>query len=233
MSGTHDASPRALVTLDVDAQVRLAGVLAAVEAYRGLLDAAFSQRHPGETTALMERLEHANGTQLWLSSDELGFLEGVVDAAWRFTNRKEGTMPLTPLNRVAGMEDGEFFALVRRLDAVRRERFPHGMAPAPALVLFDDARCSHLLDIVAYVKEIHDHIDPDMYDVQTRHFDAVTSLLASAARHPRVAMTRDERDLMETVVDAAWTYSYRANGDGLARVKDAEFKRLVDWLGAV
>jgi hypothetical protein len=105
------------------------------------------------------------------------------------------------------------------------------MVPPPALVDLDDARCAQLLEIVEYVKEIHGHIDPEMFDVQTRHFDATTAVLARAAHHIRVEMTRDERELIDTVVEAAWTYSCRSNGNGLALVKDAEFKRLLEWLG--
>jgi hypothetical protein len=167
-----------------------------------------------------------------LSSRELAVLDVAVDAAWRFTNRKESVMPLTPLNQVAGMKDADFFALLRWQDAVRNEHFEANKAPPPAPVELDDTRCGQLLEIVAYVKEIHGHIDPEMFDVQKRHFDATTAVLARAARHTSVEMTRDERDLLETVVDAAWTYSYRSNGNGLARVKDAEFKGLVEWLGA-
>ena len=232
MSGTHDASHGALVTLDFDAQVQLAGVLAAVGEYRDLLEGGFYESEADTIAALAERLERSTETQVSLSSRELAALGVVVETAWRFTNRRASAMPLTPLNNVAGMRDADFFALVRWLDAVRGEHFPQGIAPTPGLVELDDTRCGQLLEIVAYVKEIHRHIDPDMYDVETRHFDAITALLTRAARHHRVEMTHDERDLMETVVDAAWTYSYRATGNGLARVKDAEFKGLVDWLGA-
>lgn len=235
MSSAPDAVPRAPVTLDFGTQVRLAGVLSAVHEYQHLLDDGFYRGAAGTIATLAGRFEHSTDTRMSLSGHELVVLGVVVEAAWRFTNTFASTLPFTMLNRVAGMEDAHFFAVVQWLDAVQGAHFPEDhppAAPAATPAGLGYARCVQLLEVLAYVKEVHGDIDPLMYDVQESHFDAITNLLARAARRSDVAMTIEERYALETVVLAASAYSYRRSGRGLKRVKDAEFKALVAWLGA-
>jgi hypothetical protein len=62
--------------------------------------------------------------------------------------------------------------------------------------------------------------------------DACTALLVRAAQAHDVVLLPDELSRVETVIAAAWTYSYRGQGTGLTHVKDPEFDALTRWLSA-
>jgi hypothetical protein len=104
---------------------------------------------------------------------------------------------------------------------------------APVLVEIDEPKHRHLLEILTYVKGIHYEIDPEMYRIGVEHFDALKKLLKRSALQPKVILSSDELSLVETLVSAAWTYSYRSRGNGLSGVKDPDFERLIKWTGKV
>lgn len=103
----------------------------------------------------------------------------------------------------------------------------------PALVEIDESKHRQLLEILTYVKGIHYQIDPEMYSVGVKHFDVLKDLLKRSALQPKVTLSNDELFLMETLVSAAWTYSYRSRGNGLSGVKDPDFERLIKWTAKV
>lgn len=104
---------------------------------------------------------------------------------------------------------------------------------APAIVEIDESQHRQLLEILTYVKGIHYEIDPEMYEVGVKHFDVLKDLLKRSALQPKVTLSNDELFLVETLVFAASTYSYRSRGNGLSGVKDPDFDRLIKWTGKV
>jgi len=101
----------------------------------------------------------------------------------------------------------------------------------PTVVELGEVEHRQLLEILTYVKEIHFQIHPDMYKIGVKHFDGLKNLLKRSALQSQVAISSDELFLVELMVDAAWTYSYRSSGNGLPGVKDLDFDRLTKWAG--
>jgi hypothetical protein len=229
MTDSATQAPRIAQEFDLVAQQELLAILTAVDEYRDLIPPEDWSRAVTTARAVAERItERASTTaetRLACTLDEWIDLARVVECAWRHTNRLAGTTPLTGLHQIAGVTDNGFAALLRRCTASLHTPLP------PTVVCVDDARRRHLAEALTFVKEIQHEIDPDMFRVGRDEFDACTALLVRAAQAQDVVIMPDELSRVETVVAAAWTYSYRGKGSGLTHVKDPEFDALTRWLG--
>jgi hypothetical protein len=202
----------------------LKGILAAAEEYRDLLIPEWWVGAAATAKAVALRIEGSGEPLLTCTPEEWRDLTRLVEAAWRHTNRPAGSMPIVGLHQIAGLSDANFANLLRRCTVAP------GRSGQPLIVHLDGTRQRQLAEILSYVKEIFHQIDPDMYRVEREEFDACTALLIRAAHRDTVVCSRDELRMTETVVHAAWTYSYRGKGAGLDQVKEPEFDALSKWL---
>ncbi len=226
MTDSATQAPRIAQEFDLGAQQELLAVLQAVEDFRDLLAPEEWPRAEATAQSVAARIETTDDPRLACSLEEWTDLARLVEAAWRHTNRPVGSLSLTGLHTVGGLDDAGFAELLRRCTASLRTPLP------PAIVHVDDARRRAIAEALTFVKEIQHEIDPEMFRVGRDELDACTALLVRAAQAPDVVLLPDELGHIETVVSAAWTYSYRGQGTGLTHVKDPEFDALTRWLGA-
>lgn len=212
------------IDLDFGALEELKGILAAAEEYRDLLIPEWWVGAAATAKAVALRIEGSGEPVLTCTPEEWRDLTRLVAAAWRHTNRPAGSMPIVGLHQIAGLSDANFAELLRKCSKAL------GDFGRPMIVHLDVTRQRQLAEILSYVKEIFYQIDPDMYRVEREEFDACTALLIRAAHGERVVCGWDELRMTETVVHAAWTYSYRGKGTGLDQVKEPEFDALSKWL---
>jgi hypothetical protein len=226
MTDSATQAPRIAQEFDLGAQQELLAVLQAVEDFRDLLAPEEWPRAEARAQAVAARIAASADPRLSCSLEEWTDLARLVEAAWRHTNRPVGALAITGLHAVGGVDDAGFAELLRRCTASLRTPLP------PTVVHIDDARRRAIAEALTFVKEIQHEIDPDMFRVGRDELDACTALLVRAAQAHDVVLLPDELSRVETVIAAAWTYSYRGQGTGLTHVKDPEFDALTRWLSA-
>ena len=101
----------------------------------------------------------------------------------------------------------------------------------PTVVAIDRIKHRQLREILTYIEGIHHEIDPDMYRIRPRDLEAMANLLVHGALGPRASLSHDELVSVELLVSAAWTYSHRGRGNGLPGVRQADFEKLMLWIG--
>ncbi len=112
--------------------------------------------------------------------------------------------------------------------------------PETAEWVVSAARHQQLHDIVSYVKALHHHIDPDMYDIPLTQLEELAWCVDGVAFESEggkewygFTMPVSWRDLrfIETVVMAADTYSHRkTTGYRVESLTDQGFDDLIKWL---
>ncbi|MFN0099897.1 MAG: hypothetical protein ACKVS7_14585 [Gemmatimonadaceae bacterium] len=218
-------APRIAQEFELAAQQELLAILHAVEEFRDLIAPEEWPRAAATARAVAARIAVTTHPRLACNLEEWTELARLVEAAWRHTNRPEGLVALAGLRQIGGVTDVGFGELLRRCTASLHTPLP------PTVVHVDDARRRAIAEALAYVKQIHHEINPEMFRVGRDELDSCTALLARAAQAHDVVLLPDELSHVEMIIAAAWTYSYRAQGTGLTHVKEPEFDALMRWLG--
>lgn len=112
--------------------------------------------------------------------------------------------------------------------------------PETAELVVSAERHQQLYDIVSYVKGLHHHIDPDMYDIPLKQLEELEWCVDGVEFESEgdkewygFTMPVSWRDLcfIETVVMAADTYSHRkTTGYRVESLTDQGFDDLMKWL---
>jgi len=229
-----------LLEIDGFRRVQLSSILASARSFAELLDADM-HREASDILQALSRLLAEDDVDLetYVSDQQLAALAVIVDAAWRYTNRSPSPMPTTGLNTIIGLNDAKFCDLSAWLVHSRQTGF-HSVdetdadslsgTTEPTVIEIGVERHKQLVEILAYVKEIHFQIDPEMYRVEAVHFDALKEVLRRSALRSEITISRDELNRVSTLIDAAAAYSYRSQGNGLRRVKRQDFDQLSAWI---
>lgn len=226
MTDSATQAPRIAQEFDLGAQQELLAVLRAAAELRDLVAPEEWPRAEATARAVAARIAVTTDPRLACSLEEWTDLARLVEAAWRHTNRPAGAMAIAGLHQISGVTDVAFGELLRRCTLSLCTPLP------PVVVHIDEARRRALAEALAYVKEILHEIAPEMFRVGRDELDACTALLVRAAQAHDVVLLPDELSRVDTIVAAAWTYSYRGQGTGLTHVKNPEFDALTRWLGA-
>jgi hypothetical protein len=229
-----------LLEIDGFRRVQLSSILANVPSFADLMDSDV-HREASEILHPVARLiaEDDIDLEAYVTDQQLTALSVIVDAAWTYTNRSPSPMAISGLNTIVGLDDADFCDLSAWLVHSRQTGF-HSVShvnaddlpgtPEPTVLEVGEERHKQLVEILTYVKEIHFQIDPDMYKVEAKHFDALKEVLRRSALRSEITMSSDELNRVSILIDAAGTYSYRSKGDGLRRVKRQDFDRLSSWI---
>lgn len=112
--------------------------------------------------------------------------------------------------------------------------------PERAELVVSAARHQQLHDIVSYVKGLHHHIDPDMYDIPLEQLEelewCVDGVEFESERGKEwygftMPVSWEDLRFIETVVMAADTYSHRkTTGYRVESLTDQGFDDLMKWL---
>lgn len=91
-----------------------------------------------------------------------------------------------------------------------------------------------MCEIIDYVRMIHHHIDPDMYDIDAKRLEHFAWCFEGDMVEPSgFIMTVTYEDLfdLQIIVDAAYTYSNRKSaGSRPESLTNVGFEALVTWL---
>lgn len=91
-----------------------------------------------------------------------------------------------------------------------------------------------MCEIIDYVRTIHHHIDPDMYDIDTKRLEHFAWCFEEdMVDHSGFVMTVTYEDLLDLqiIVDAAYTYSNRKSAGSRAEsLTNVGFEAIVTWL---
>jgi hypothetical protein len=101
-------------------------------------------------------------------------------------------------------------------------------------------RHQQLQDIVGYVKNLHSFIDPDMYRISTKKLEELEWSVEGVEFESEgfkeclgftMQVSWDDLMFLETVVEAADTYSHRkSTGQRVEGITDQGFDDLTKWL---
>ena len=101
-------------------------------------------------------------------------------------------------------------------------------------------RHQQLQDIVGYVKNLHSFIDPDMYRISTKNLEELECSVEGVEFESEgfkeclgftIQVSWDDLMFLETVVEAADTYSHRrSTGQRVEGITDQGFDDLMKWL---
>ena len=96
-------------------------------------------------------------------------------------------------------------------------------------------RHEFMREIIEYLRGIHHHIDPDMYDIQPARLEHFAWCFEGENLDDPsgFVMTVTYKDLLDLqiLVDAAYTYSNRkSSGSRAASLTNAGFEAMVEWL---
>lgn len=91
-----------------------------------------------------------------------------------------------------------------------------------------------MCEIIDYVRTIHHHIDPDMYDIDAKRLEHFAWCFEEdMVDHSGFVMTVTYEDLLDLqiIVDAAYTYSNRKSAGSRAEsLTNVGFDAIVAWL---
>jgi hypothetical protein len=106
--------------------------------------------------------------------------------------------------------------------------------PAFAELVVSADRHRYLDDILSYVRAIHHHIDPDVYRIDKQkleHFAWCFSEEDGEYQGFTIMVSWQDLFDLETVVEAAYTYSMRKTSPGRAGdLTEIGFEALLKWL---
>lgn len=101
-------------------------------------------------------------------------------------------------------------------------------------LLVSAERHRFMCEIIDYVRTIHHHIDPDMYDIDAKRLEHFAWCFEGDMVDPSgFIMTVTYEDLLDLqiIVDAAYTYSNRKSaGSRPESLTNVGFEALVTWL---
>ena len=106
--------------------------------------------------------------------------------------------------------------------------------PKPTEFVVSAERHRFMCEIIDYVRTIHHHIDPDMYDIDAKRLEHFAWCFEGDMVEPSgFIMTVTYEDLfdLQIIVDAAYTYSNRKSaGSRPESLTNVGFEALVTWL---
>jgi hypothetical protein len=104
----------------------------------------------------------------------------------------------------------------------------------PTELVVSAERHRFMCEIIDYVRMIHHHIDPDMYDIDAKRLEHFAWCFEGDIVDPSgFIMTVTYEDLfdLQIIVDAAYTYSNRKSaGSRPESLTNVGFEALVTWL---
>lgn len=104
----------------------------------------------------------------------------------------------------------------------------------PTELVVSAERHRFMCEIIDYVRTIHHHIDPDMYDIDAKRLEHFAWCFEGDMVDPSgFIMTVTYEDLLDLqiIVDAAYTYSNRKSaGSRPESLTNVGFEALVTWL---
>jgi hypothetical protein len=104
----------------------------------------------------------------------------------------------------------------------------------PTELVVSAERHRFMCEIIDYVRMIHHHIDPDMYDIDAKRLEHFAWCFEEdMVDHSGFVMTVTCRDLfdLQIIVDAAYTYSNRrSSGIRAESLTNVGFEAIIAWL---
>jgi hypothetical protein len=101
------------------------------------------------------------------------------------------------------------------------------------ILRIDSIKRRRLRAILEYLKSIHHHIDPDMFEIDPGQLESMLDPLGGdGLEETRLGVTYRDLLFLEIAIDAAGTYAERRDFPSLDDVDDDDLAELHAWLAA-
>jgi hypothetical protein len=111
------------------------------------------------------------------------------------------------------------------------EKRPNPIEAERGILEIDVTQRRQLRSILEFVRDIHAHIDPDMFRIDADRVAAMLrSLEGDGPEATRLGVTYDDVFFLEIATDAAEAYSQRRRFATVEGVEDEDFAELRRWL---